>query len=94
MTRKLENGIYLDEVGEGWLSLGGDGSGLSALNECPVAQRNAPTRKDKVDASHLSRYTNTDLVQWRGRKADGMFWPIGRILKLTPKGKALLRKEK
>lgn len=90
-NRKLMDGPHLKEVGEGWLSLGGgDGQGMEIFRDDPIAIVNKPGRKDRVDTAHLSRLGNTDFVQWYGRKADGCFWPIGRILQLTEAGKRLL----
>lgn len=89
--RKLEQGENLKEVGEGWLGLGGDGQGLEIFNKDPVAKLNAPTSKDRVDTAHLSRFDGTDFVQWHGRKSDGRFWPIGRIMQLTKTGKKILK---
>jgi hypothetical protein len=85
--RDLERGINLEEIGEGWLALGSDGSGLEIFHDDLIAQMNKPSRKDRVDTAHLARLEGTDFVQWYGRKADGSFWPIGRILRLTPFGK-------
>jgi len=90
MTRELQDGPHLKEVGEGWLSLGSDGQGMEVFRDDPIAILNAPKRKDRVDTAHLSRLGNTDFVQWYGRKSDGRFWPIGRILQLTEAGKRLL----
>jgi len=89
--RKLERGEHLEEVGEGWLALGSAGSGLEIFHSDPVARRNSPSRKDRVDAAHLAMLNGTDFVQWYGRKSDGCFWPIGRIMRLTGKGKEKLR---
>jgi hypothetical protein len=94
MTRELQDGPHLKEVGEGWLSLNGDGQGMEIFRDDPIAILNAPKRKDRVDTAHLSRLGNTDFVQWYGRKADGRFWPIGRILQLTEAGKRLLEMSK
>ena len=69
--RPLQDGPHLEEVGEGWLSLGRDGQGLEIFRDDPVAKLNAPGRKDKVDTAHLSRLGDTDFVQWYGRKSDG-----------------------
>lgn len=88
--RKLQDGPHLEEIGEGWLSLGSDGSGLEIFDGDPVAKLNAPTRKDRVDTAHLARLNGTDFVQWYGRKSDGCFWPIGRIMRLTYAGKQML----
>jgi hypothetical protein len=85
--RKLLDGSHLEEIGEGWLSLGGDGSGMDIFNDDPVAKINAPKAKDRVDTAYLARLGNTDFVQWYGRKSDGYFWPFGRILRLTHAGK-------
>ena len=90
MRQPLQKGIHLEEIGEGWLALGGDGQGLEIFQSDIIAKINAPTRRDRVDTAHLSRLGDTDFVQWYGRKADGRFWPIGRILRLTNAGKKLL----
>ena len=64
MTRELQDGPHLKEVGEGWLSLGSDGQGMEVFRDDPIAILNAPKRKDRVDTAHLSRLGNTDFVQW------------------------------
>lgn len=92
MKEPLQKGIHLEEIGEGWLALGGDGQGLEIFNDDLIAKLNAPKRKDRVDTAHLSRLEGTDFVQWYGRKSDGYFWPIGRIMRLTKVGKAALEK--
>jgi hypothetical protein len=91
-TEPLRKGINLEEIGEGWLALGSDGQGLEVFKGDLIAKLNAPTRKDRVDTAHLARLNGTDFVQWYGRKSDGRFWPIGRIMRLTEVGKAALCK--
>lgn len=93
MTRPAMKSDLLEEIGEGCLFLGSNGSGTDALKRDPVAIANMPSRKDRVDTAHLARLSGTDFVQWYGRKGDGSFWPIGRIMRLTEKGKALLHRK-
>lgn len=82
----------LREIGEGCLFLGGDGQGLEALENDPVAQANRPRGKTGgFDTSHLSRYEGTNFIQWHGRKADGRFYPYGSIMQLTRAGIAALK---
>ncbi len=66
------------------------GQGMEIFEDDLIAKMNKPTRKDRVDTSHLSRLDGTDIVQWYGRKSDGRFHPIGRIMRLTQVGKERL----
>lgn len=88
--RPMERGLHLEEIGEGWLAISGDGQGVKIFQSDLIAKINAPTHRDRVDTAHLTRLDGTDFVQWYGRKADGRFHPIGRILRLTKAGKKLL----
>lgn len=80
-----------EEIGEGFLKLGGSGQGLEALHACPVVKKNRPVfHRAKIDTAHLSRYDGTDFFQWHGRKVDGYFYPFGKILRLTAAGRRAL----
>lgn len=65
--------------------LGGCGQGdlINALERTPLArsERESYKRRD-VDAVYLSRFDGTDYCQWVGRKGDGYFHPIGRIMRI------------
>ncbi len=79
-----------EEIGAGCLYLSGSGQYTSSLQKCPVAIENRPSSKDRVDTAYIVHYDNTDFYQWYGRKGDGRFHAIGKILRLTPAGKAAL----
>lgn len=78
--------FFFEEVGEGCLFVGGCGQGTDPLRGCPIAKRNAPTRKDRIDTAYISKLDGLPLFQWYGRKSDGCFHPIGKILRLTRAG--------
>lgn len=83
---------FLEEIGEGALYLGGNGQGTSWLRDDPVAKRNRPGAKARVDTAYISKYDGTDFYQWFGRRADGYFHPFGKIMRLTTAGRAALAK--
>jgi hypothetical protein len=57
-----------------------DGLDFLAISPLAVAERGG--RVGGADASYLSRFEGTDLVQWYGRRSDGCWHPIGRIMKI------------
>lgn len=89
-----EDGLV--EVVQGnWPLSGGDGALLEPLYADPIVKANKPTggyRKHGFDTFHLSRYDNTDLVQWFGRRSDGYFYPWGQLMRITPAGQSALVK--
>jgi hypothetical protein len=77
---------FFEEIGEGCLYRGGDGQGLDSLSDCPVRKRNRPGHRFGADTAHISLIEGTEFFQWYGRKSDGMFWPHGKLLRLTRAG--------
>jgi len=51
------------------------------LQRTPLAQSERGRPKG-VDAVHLKFWVGTDYCQWFGRRADGRFHPIGRIMEI------------
>ena len=77
---------YFKEDGEGCLYLSGDRQKTAELTICPVAQRNRPTSEDRIDIAYIIHMEGTDFFQWYGRKSDGRFHHIGKLLVLTRAG--------
>jgi hypothetical protein len=80
-------------AGHGSLYIGGNGQGLNCLSADETVSAQRPGRTSGFDTAHVSRYTDTDFIQWYGRKSDGMFHPWGKIMKLTPAGKKAIKAE-
>jgi hypothetical protein len=59
----------------------GQGTLIDALEKTALAkaERAAYKRRD-VDTSYLCRFDDTDYCQWFGRRSDGCFHPISRVL--------------
>lgn len=60
----------------------GQGDLLRELSRTPLA-RSEYGRPRGIDAAHLLRFDGTDFCQWFGRRADGRFYPFGRIMQIV-----------
>lgn len=60
----------------------GQGNLMRELERLPLAisERGRPRYMDHI---HLSRFDETDFVQWYGRCADGWHRPIGRVMQIV-----------
>jgi hypothetical protein len=62
----------------------GQGELVRALSGTVFAQAELYGAKPKgVDAVHLSRLENTDYCRWVGRRSDGRFHQIGRLMQIV-----------
>jgi hypothetical protein len=81
---------YVLTLAEDWVEdfvkdLNGDGSSelINRLSATPLALAERRSYKTHdIDTSYLSRFDGTDYCQWMGRKSDGFFHPLSRIMKI------------
>ena len=59
----------------------GQGDLLRELSRTPLA-RSEYGRPRGIDTAHLIRFDGTDYCQWYGRRADGRWYPFGRIMQI------------
>ena len=68
-------------------NVSGQGGLIGALQKSPLARaERASYKRGDVDNSYLYRFDGTDYCQWFGRKADGRFHPLGRIMQIIKAG--------
>ena len=80
------------EIADGSLRGGGSGQHTAPLERCPVAQENRPPLTGWCDTCHIVQYDGCEVFQWFGRRADGRFYPYGRMMRLTEAGRVALAK--
>lgn len=62
----------------------GQGALIDALERTPLARaERAAYRRRDIDTAYLCRFDDTDYCQWFGRKADGRFHPISRVMRIV-----------
>lgn len=72
----------LEIAGRGSLYLCIDGQCIdSSLERLGHIACYRPARE--VDTTYLGKYDGTQLVQWFGRRSDGIFYPYGPIFQLA-----------
>lgn len=81
-------------IGEGCLYMSGDGQNLTCLKNDEIVKAQRPGVRSHFDTAYVTRYEDTDFVQWYGRKSDGRFHPWGKIMRLTPAGKKAAKLER
>lgn len=74
--------------------LGSNGQNLEPLLNDSIVLSNKPQggyKKHGYDTYHLTRYEETNLVQWVGRRSSGYFYPSGKVMEITSAGLKALK---